>query len=95
MKVSTLSTIGAILSLAALGSTQTARNCTEISIEVPVVARNAVFNLKAPENNIDVTNFILGLAQQGHNLTSEVLAGVSKHTLSNPQVHTGISHFGI
>lgn len=94
MKVSPPSTTGAILSLAALVSAGTARKCADVTIEVPLVARNAVFNRKAPENNIEITNFILDLTRQGHNLTNEVLAGVSiPSSLSTPppRVHAGIA----
>lgn len=63
----------AVLALASLSS---ARKCTDLSIEVPVVSRNAVFNRTAPKNDIEVTNFVLDLTRQGHNLTNEALTGV-------------------
>lgn len=65
----------ALLGLAALSS---ARKCQNITVEVPVDSRNAVFSLKAPASNIEVTNFILNMTQHGHNLTAEVLTGVSE-----------------
>lgn len=72
--LSSSSTLSAVLGLAVLSS---ARKCQNMTVEVPVDARNAVFNLTAPSNNIEVTNYILDLAQQGHNLSSTVLTGVS------------------
>lgn len=63
-----------VLVLAGLSS---ARKCTELSVEVPVVSRNAVFNRTAPTDDIGVTNFVLDLTRQGHNLTNEALTGVS------------------
>ncbi|KAK7731528.1 hypothetical protein SLS53_008768 [Cytospora paraplurivora] len=75
MKVSPSSITRVVLSLAAIASAHPTRKCTDVTVEVPVVSRNAVFNLTAPKSNIDVTNFVLDLTRQGHNLTSEVLAG--------------------
>lgn len=83
MKLSPSSSTRAILVLAALSSAHTARKCTDMAIEVPVVARNAVFNLTAPNNNIEVTNFVLDQTRQGHNLTDEVLTGVSISPLTS------------
>lgn len=70
-----------IFGLAAISS---ARNCQDLSVEVPVVARNAVFDIAAPSTDIDVTNFALDLTQQGHNLTAELLTGVSIFTPDSP-----------
>lgn len=67
--------LAAVLGLAALSS---ARHCQNITVQVPVDSRNAVFNRTAPATNIDVTNFVLDLTRQGHNLTNEVLTGVSE-----------------
>lgn len=78
MKLS-LSSSGAILALATLSS---ARECQDITVDVDISARNVVFDLEAPASNIDVTNFILNLARQGHNYTNEILDGYAtvKHT---------------
>ncbi|KUI63958.1 hypothetical protein VM1G_10699 [Cytospora mali] len=75
MKVAPSSSTGAILGLTALSFAHASRKCSDLSIEVPVVARNAVFNLTPPKSNIDVINFVLDMTQQGHNLTKEVLTG--------------------
>ncbi|ROV94044.1 hypothetical protein VMCG_08276 [Cytospora schulzeri] len=75
MELSSSFTTGAVLIMATLASAHAARKCTDLIIEVPVVARNAVFNLTAPSNNVEVTNFVLDQIQQGHNLTNEVLTG--------------------
>lgn len=70
-----LTTFSAALCLAAVSS---ASKCQNLTVLVPVDARNAVFNLTAPTSNIEVTNVVLDLTQQGHNLTDEVLTGVSE-----------------
>ncbi|KAJ4423307.1 hypothetical protein N0V82_002034 [Gnomoniopsis sp. IMI 355080] len=70
--LSSSTTLSAILGLAVLSS---ARKCQNMTVEVPVDARNAVFNLSAPTSNIEVTNFVLNLAQQGNNYSSTILSG--------------------
>lgn len=76
MKLLPSSSTGFILVLAALSSANPGRQCIDMTIEVPVVARNAVFNLTAPKNNIEVTNYVLEQTRQGHDFTNEVLTGV-------------------
>lgn len=76
MKASSAFPIGAVLGLAALSYASTDRNCVNLTVEVPIIARDAVFNLTAPGSNIEVTNFVLDLTRQGHNLTNEVLTEV-------------------
>ena len=66
-----------LLALGALATTGSAKQCQNLTVPISVSARQGVFNLKAPGSNIDVTNFVLGLIQQGHNLTEELLTGVS------------------
>lgn len=60
-------------------------------------SRNAVFNRTAPVNNIDVTNFALDLTRQGHNLTNEVLTGVSalaaRGCLSMRLISSAVCHY--
>lgn len=65
------------LTIAALTSIGAARQCTNYTIPLSVSARNAVFNLATPSSPVDVTNFALDLTRQGHNLTNELLTGVS------------------
>jgi len=47
--------------------------CHNITVPVELSARNGVFDLKAPQNDIEVTDFILNNSQQGANYTAEVL----------------------
>lgn len=56
-----------------------AKKCQNITVPVTVDSRNAVFDREAltPHTNIDVTNFVLNLSQQGHNYTADQLKGVS------------------
>jgi hypothetical protein len=62
-----------LVTFAAIG---TARQCTNLTIPLSLSARNGVFNLKPPTSNIEVTDFMLDLTRQSHNLTNELLAGV-------------------
>jgi hypothetical protein len=54
-----------------------ARDCLEMTVPIAITASNAVFNLVAPGNRFDVTDFILDLTRAGHNLTAEIQSGVS------------------
>jgi len=56
-----------------------AKQCQNITVPVTISARNGLFDQSAltPVTNIDVTNFILNLVQQGENYTANVLQGVS------------------
>ncbi|KAI0136361.1 Alpha/Beta hydrolase protein [Xylariales sp. AK1849] len=61
--------------VAGLAATVAARQCQNLTVAVSISARNGVFDLKAPKTNVDVTDFMLNLAQPGHNLTAELLTG--------------------
>lgn len=63
--------------VAAFASVANAKQCQNITVPVTIEARNGVFDLAklTPQNDIDVTNFILNLAQQGKNFTQTSLKG--------------------
>lgn len=58
---------------AALVGSASAMTCTNLTVPVEVSARNGVFEQEAPQNNIEVTNFILNNTQQGGNYTEKIL----------------------
>ncbi|XDG09422.1 hypothetical protein ABKA04_009037 [Annulohypoxylon sp. FPYF3050] len=58
--------------LAGLAAVATARVCQNITIPISISAQNAKFTLQAPANDIEVTNFLLNLAQPGMNFTQSV-----------------------
>ena len=58
------------------GHVATGRKCQDITVPVSISARNGVFGLAAPGNNIDLTNFILDVTQPGVNYSQVVLEGV-------------------
>ncbi|KAK8089064.1 hypothetical protein PG997_004025 [Apiospora hydei] len=62
--------VAAVAVLLEVGS---ARHCQNLTIPISISARNGKFDLQAPATNIEVTNFVLNLAQPGHNLTEAVL----------------------
>jgi len=72
MKSFTIAAAGAALIGAA-----SAKVCQNITVPVQVSARNGKFDATAltTQSNIEVTNFILDLTQQGKNFTAEVLQG--------------------
>ncbi|KAI1095741.1 Alpha/Beta hydrolase protein [Rostrohypoxylon terebratum] len=58
--------------LAGLAAVATARVCQNLTIPISISAQNAKFTLQAPANDIEVTNFLLNLAQPGMNFTQSV-----------------------
>lgn len=60
---------------AAFIGSASAMTCTNITVPVDLSARNGVFNLKAPQNSIEATNFILDNTQQGTNYSHTILDG--------------------
>lgn len=64
-----------VAAFAALTSVAAAAKCQNLTIPINVAARNGVFNLANPSNNIESIDFTLNLARQGHNYTAEILAG--------------------
>lgn len=71
-----MKSVVAAASIAALAGVASARQCQNLTVPVDVSARNGVFNVSTPVTNIDVTNFILNLAQQGVNYSANTLTGV-------------------
>ena len=61
--------------LALLTASATAKTCLNASVPVNLSARQAVFDLAVPQTNLDVTDFILNMTQQGRNFTDMVLTG--------------------
>ncbi|KAK7747561.1 hypothetical protein SLS62_009059 [Diatrype stigma] len=68
-----LFTTTSTLLLASLAAAVVARQCQNLTFPVSITARNGKFDLKAPSNNIEVTNFILDLTQPGRNLSDILL----------------------
>ncbi|KAK7751910.1 hypothetical protein SLS62_006211 [Diatrype stigma] len=60
-----------VVSAAKLASCQ----CQNLTIPISISSQNSKFNLTAPSSNIEVTNFILNLAQQGNNFTEDIATG--------------------
>lgn len=54
-----------------------AARCQNITVPVTISARNGVFNIAVPSTNVETTNFILNLNQQGHNFSEVLLTDVS------------------
>lgn len=49
-----------IAAAAAVISTASAMQCHNLTVPVELSARNGVFNVSTPQNDIEVTNFIVG-----------------------------------
>jgi len=59
--------------VAAFISSAAAMHCTNLTVPVELSARNGVFDYEAPQNDIEVTDFILNNSQQGSNYTAKLL----------------------
>ncbi len=54
-----------------------ARHCQNITVPVTISARNGIFSLAPPADNIQTTNFVLNSLRPGVNFTAQVLKDVS------------------
>lgn len=64
-----------VITLLTLLGFTVARKCQNITILVNISARNGVFTISPPSNNIEATNVILNGVRQGSNATQQVLTG--------------------
>lgn len=64
-----------IATIAALLPSVHSMQCQNLTIPVSISARNGVFNVSNPTNNIESTNFALRQARQGGNYSAESLTG--------------------
>ncbi|KAI0387769.1 Alpha/Beta hydrolase protein [Hypomontagnella monticulosa] len=62
------------LLITGLAAVATARNCKDLTVPISISALNANLKLQAPGTQVDVTNFILNLAQPGMNYTEELIS---------------------
>jgi hypothetical protein len=69
MHYSTLST------LAVLAGSVAAKKCINATVPVSLSARQAVFDIDIPTTNLETTDFILNMTQQGRNFTDLALVG--------------------
>ncbi|KAE9366140.1 hypothetical protein N431DRAFT_487975 [Stipitochalara longipes BDJ] len=70
----------AITALAVLSASASAKRCINAIVPVNLSARQAVFNLAVPQTNLEATDFILNMTQQGRNFTDIVLTGYNTTT---------------
>ncbi|OQD99676.1 hypothetical protein PENVUL_c063G09902, partial [Penicillium vulpinum] len=57
-------------------SAAAAKTCYNVTVEVPVTARNGVFDkISTPQTNFDATSFVLSATKQGRNMTEIALSG--------------------
>ncbi|TLD21636.1 hypothetical protein E2P81_ATG08224 [Venturia nashicola] len=63
------------IALTALATLGEARHCQNLTIPIQVSARQGIYSLQAPGDNIAAINFILDLTRQGHNYSNEALTG--------------------
>ncbi|PMD34672.1 hypothetical protein L207DRAFT_588186 [Hyaloscypha variabilis F] len=66
--------------LAVLAASSSAKQCINATVPVTLSAQQAVFNLAVPQTNLEATDFILNMTQQGRNFTDVVLTGYNTTT---------------
>ncbi|KAK4898340.1 hypothetical protein LTR27_003936 [Elasticomyces elasticus] len=59
----------------ALSATAYAFRCTNLTVPVNLSARNVVFNITTPQDNVEVTNLILDLTRQGGSFVEQRVQG--------------------
>jgi hypothetical protein len=67
--------LSTVTALAVLAASVSAKRCINATVPVNLAARQAVFNLAVPQTNLEATDFILNMIQQGRNFTDVVLTG--------------------
>ncbi|KAK5045653.1 hypothetical protein LTR84_009022 [Exophiala bonariae] len=63
------------IALALAARLVSAKHCQNLTIPVTISAQNAVWNITAPSNNVEVTNFILDVNRQGHSYIADAFKG--------------------
>ncbi len=61
------------MALAVIAATASAKRCINATVPVNLSARQGVFNLAVPQTNLEATDFILNMTQQGWNFTDFIL----------------------
>lgn len=64
-----------VTALALFTASAAGRRCINQTVPVDISARQAVFDLDIPQTNLEVTDFVLNVTQQGRNFTDTVLIG--------------------
>lgn len=67
-----------ITAVAALVVSAAAKNCINQTVPVTISARQATFDIHVPVTDLEATDFILNITQQGRNFTG--IAQVGAHT---------------
>ncbi|CZR57996.1 uncharacterized protein PAC_07886 [Phialocephala subalpina] len=61
--------------LALFAASAAAKTCINQTVPVTISARTGIFSLDIPQTNLEVTDFILNMTQQGRNFTNTALTG--------------------
>ncbi|KAH9207356.1 hypothetical protein DL95DRAFT_450399 [Leptodontidium sp. 2 PMI_412] len=64
-----------VTALALFTASAAGKRCINQTVPVDISARQAVFDLDIPQTNLEVTDFVLNVTQQGRNFTDTVLIG--------------------
>jgi hypothetical protein len=61
--------------LALITGSVVAKKCVNMTVPVNVSARQGIFTWPVPQSNLEVTEFVLNVTQQGRNFTAAALGG--------------------
>merc|ERR1712093_136789 len=64
-----------ITTLALFAASAAGKMCINQTVPVTISARQAVFDIAIPQTNLEVTDFVLNMTQQGRNFTDLALTG--------------------
>ncbi|PVH78197.1 hypothetical protein DL98DRAFT_550201 [Cadophora sp. DSE1049] len=64
-----------LTALALFAASAAGRMCINQTVPVDISARQAVFDIAIPQTNLEVTDFVLNMTQQGRNFTDIALTG--------------------
>lgn len=69
-----------VTALALFAASVAGKKCINQTVPVHISARQAVFDTPIPQTNLEVTDFILNMTQQGRNYTNLALKGYNTTT---------------
>lgn len=64
-----------ITALALFAACVAGKRCINQTVPVTISARQAIFDIDIPQTNLEVTDFILNVTQQGRNWTDMITTG--------------------
>lgn len=67
--------LSSVTALAIFAASAACKRCINQTVPVDISAQQAVFDIAIPQTNLEATDFILNMTQQGRNFTDIILTG--------------------